>query len=239
MPRPRVGHDRKDLYNQWILMNQSDFTASAEDRSRFFWWLAEWFLGAPTAERIAALPDAGEADSESDAMDAAWQALAAETPAADDATLERLGVEFTRLFSGMQEGMGPPPPYESVWREDRLIGETTVAVIEAYARAGFADIDLAAGPQDHVSAELKFIALLALREAEAWQSDDKAGAHQRLIQQRDFLNQHLAAWAPRWADAIIEQARAPLFAALARLLKAEIEQAALELTNSTRQPALI
>jgi len=217
-------------------MTESDFTASAQDRSRFFWWLAEWFLSPPTQEQLAGLPAADTA-APVDQMDAAWQALAAAAPEADAATREQLGVEFTRLFSGMQEGMGPPPPFESVWREDRLIGESTVAVIEAYAQAGFADIDPAAGPQDHVSVELKFIALLALREAEAWQADDKAGAHRRLAQQRDFLSQHLAAWAPRWADAIVEQARAPLFAALAGLLKAGIEQAALELNDLTRQSA--
>lgn len=217
-------------------MIQNDFTASAQDRSRFFWWLAEWFLNPPTQDQIAGLPAADTA-TPADRLDAAWHALAAAAPEADAATREQLGIEFTRLFSGIQEGSAPPPPFESVWREDRLIGESTVQVIEAYAKAGFADIDSAAGPQDHVSVELKFIALLALREAEAWQADDKTGAHQRLIQQRDFLNQHLAAWAPRWADAIIEQAHAPLFAALAGLLKAGIEQAALELADLTRQSA--
>lgn len=229
-------------------MTQNDFTASAQDRSRFFWWLAEWFLNPPTQDQIAALPapddatDAAtdnttEAVAAADAIDVAWQALASAVPKTVAEGLEPLGIEFTRLFSGIQEGSAPPPPFESVWREDRLIGESTVQVIEAYAKAGFADIDLEAGPQDHVAVELKFIALLALREAEAWQADDKAGAHQRLVQQRDFLNQHLAAWAPRWADAIIEQARAPLFAALAELLKAGIEQAALELNDLTRQSA--
>lgn len=217
-------------------MTQSDFTASAQDRSRFFWWLAEWFLSPPTQDQIAGLP-APDAATPVDRLDAAWQALSAVAPEADATTREQLSVEFTRLFSGVQEGMGPPPPFESVWREDRLIGESTVQVIEAYAKSGFADIDSAAGPQDHVSVELKFIALLALREAEAWQADDKTSAHRRLIQQRDFLNQHLAAWAPRWADAIIEQSRAPLFAALAELLKAGIEQAALELNDLTRQSA--
>lgn len=217
-------------------MTESDFTASAQDRSRFFWWLAEWFLSPPTQDQIASLPTP-DTTVPVDQMDAAWYALAAATPEADTATREQLGIEFTRLFSGIQEGSAPPPPFESVWREDRLIGESTVQVIEAYAKAGFSDIDLEAGPQDHVAVELKFIALLALREAEAWQADDKTSAHRRLIQQRDFLNQHLAAWAPRWADAIIEQARAPLFAALAGLLKAGIEQAALELNDLTRQSA--
>lgn len=220
-------------------MMQSDFTASAQDRSRFFWWLAEWFLSPPNRERLATLPSAeSSANTETpdvvpDVMDQAWQALAVATPNPETVSLDALGVEFTRLLSGVQEGNGPPPPFESVWREDRLIGETTVQVIEAYAKAGFSDIDLEAGPQDHVGVELKFIAMLALREAEAWQADDQSAAQLRRTQQHDFLNQHLAAWAPRWADAIIEQTREPLFAALAGLLKIGVEQAVLELKHST------
>ncbi len=209
-------------------MTDTDLAVSAEGRSRFFWWLAEWFLGPPDSDRIASLP-APESDTPATALDAAWQTLARASPETDAATLERLGVEFTRLFSGMQEGMGPPPPFESVWREDRLIGESTVAVIEAYARAGFADIDPGAGPQDHAAVELKFMALLALREAEARRANETDKARRRLDQQRDFLGRHLTAWAPRWADAIIGQSREPLFAALAGLLKAGLDQAAAEL----------
>lgn len=210
-------------------MDQTDHAASAEDRSRFYWWLAEWFLNPPDATRLESLHDATAA-----AAAPAWQALAATRPAADAASLERLGVEFTRLFSGMQEGLGPPPPYESVWREDRLIGEATVAVIDAYTRAGFADIDPAAGPQDHLAVELKFIALLALREAEAWRAGDPAGARQRLMQQRDFLDRHLAAWAPRWADTIAAQSSEPLFVALAGLLRTALRETAEELARAQR-----
>ncbi len=214
-------------------MNQTDYAALAEDRSRFFWWLAEWFLSPPDAERIASLPDPDTAD-DSDALDIAWHTLAVAKPGADGTVLDTLGVEFTRLFSGIQEGMGPPPPFESVWREDRLIGESTVAVLDAYSRSGFAEIHPEAGPQDHLGVELKFIALLALREAEAWRADSTAGGHERLNQQRDFIKQHLAAWAPRWTDTIIAQTREPLFAALAQLVAAGLDHAGLELAELSR-----
>ncbi len=215
-------------------MTQIDHAASAEDRSRFFWWLAEWFLAPPSRDTLASLPSAMEAEPPLDAMDGAWLALANAAPDPETDSLDELGSEFTRLFSGVLESLGPPPPFESVWREDRLIGESTAQVIAAYAEAGFADIDPDAGPQDHVAVELKFLALLALREEEAWRADDKTVAQRRLIQQRDFIERHLAAWAPRWADAVIQQARLPLFAALAGLLKAGLDQAALELAELSR-----
>jgi putative dimethyl sulfoxide reductase chaperone len=216
-------------------MTQNDFTASAEDRSRFFWWLAEWFLSPPTHDQLASLPTNSTPEPPADAMDSAWLALANAASNLETTPLNELGVEFTRLISGISEGSGPPPPFESVWREDRLIGESTVAVLAEYAAAGFADIDPAAGPQDHISVELKYIALLALREAEAWQAEDTAGAQQRLAQQRNFLRVHLSAWAPRWADAVIQHAQLPLFAALADLLKAGLGQAVLELSELTRK----
>lgn len=213
-------------------MNQSDLTALAEDRSHFFWWLAEWFLSPPNQNALEGLSTTAEVEPPTVAMDHAWLALANAAPDLEHISLDEIGSEFTRLISGIQEGMGPPPPFESVWREDRLIGESTVAVIESYAQAGFADIDPEAGPQDHLAVELKFISLLALREAEARQAGDEAAAHKRLAQQRDFIHRHLAAWAPRWADAIIQQTREPLFAALAGLLKAGLDQAVAELADA-------
>lgn len=218
-------------------MTQNDFSAAAEDRSRFFWWLSEWFISPPDQEKLGSIPQAGAASQPepADALDAAWRAVSNAAPRTDQISLDPLGVEFTRLLSGVQEGLGPPPPFESVWREDRLIGESTVAVIDAYARAGFADIAPEAGPQDHISAELKFMAMLALREAEAWQAEETTAARQRLTQQQDFLASHLAAWAPCWAEAIVQQTREPLFAALAELLKAGLDQTERELSDITQQ----
>lgn len=212
-------------------MQQSDLAASAEDRSCFFWWLSEWFLNPPTQEMLSGLAGYEAVAEPADALDEAWQALACALPDPQSASVDELGAEFTRLMSGVKEGLGPPPPFESVWREDRLIGESTVAVIAAYAAAGFADIAPEAGPQDHLAVELKFMALLALREAQARRGGDTAVAEKRLEQQRDFLAQHLGAWAPRWADRVMADARMPLFAALAGLVKAGLEQARQELAE--------
>jgi TorA maturation chaperone TorD len=213
-------------------MQTSDLAASAEDRSRFFWWLAEWFLGPPQRDRLASLA-AGDAAATppQDELEAAWQALSRAVPDPDTMSLDEIGAEYTRLFSGIQEGLGPPPPFESVWREDRLMGEATVAVIEDYAQAGFADIEPEAGPQDHLAVELKFLALLALREAQAWRDGDSAGAENRQARQRDFLEKHLGVWVPPWAETIKTQARLPLFAALAALTQAALEHTRMELTE--------
>lgn len=214
-------------------MYLQDRAALAEDRSRFFWWLSEWFLHPPTRDMLAGLAMETELDP-ADVLDEAWLEL--RRAAGDPATLDRdeLGAEYTRLLGGILEGMGPPPPYESVWRGDQLLGDTTLAVINAYAKAGFADIAPEAGPQDHIAVELKFLALCALREAGAWRAGDAKAAQQRLIQQRAFIEQHLGVWARHWADEIARQARLPLYAALAALLKAGLDQTIHELEGLER-----
>jgi TorA maturation chaperone TorD len=223
-------------------MEEFDLAASAEDRSRFFWWLAEWWLSPPDQDRLAGLAALADNATETppaataDPLEAAWRALAAAPCGSGAGEPENLGAEFTRLFAGVQEGLGPPPPYESVWREDRLLGDSTLAAIEAYAKAGFADIDPAAGPQDHLGVELKFMALLALREAEARRAGDGAAAARRLDQQTAFLADHLGAWAPRWAEAIRRQAHLPLYGALAGLLTAGLDQARAELAATAGSP---
>lgn len=213
-------------------MNQCDYTALAEDRSRFFWWLATWFLSPPNHDSLATLPTTVEDAMPADALDGAWLAVARAATDPATASLDEVGSEYARLFGGIHQDAAPPPPYESVWREDRLIGESTVAVIASYARAGFADIDPDAGPQDHIAVELKFIALLALREAEARNANDDAEARRRLTQQREFIDSHLTVWAPRWANAVAEASRAPLYAALAGLVTAGIEQTRAELAQA-------
>ena len=83
-------------------MHESDLAASAEDRSRFFWWLAEWFLSPPTRDRLAGLA-ADDADAApADALGLAWRALAHSMPDPESASLDELGAEFTRLMSGVQ-----------------------------------------------------------------------------------------------------------------------------------------
>jgi TorA maturation chaperone TorD/NAD-dependent dihydropyrimidine dehydrogenase PreA subunit len=107
--------------------------------------------------------------------------------------------EFTRLF------LGPGRPvahlYESVYREGRTMGETTLDVRRRLVEEG-----LAPNSQrlpDHVSIELAFVAHLAAREALAWDGGDGAEAWRRLQQQESFLREHLCAWLPQFCHRIL------------------------------------
>lgn len=203
-------------------MNEEDISAAAEDRGRFYWWLAEWVLGMPSVTQLNGLRkmQTGLGLADSDLSGVLDDMITAARDVPDEAWETRLGTEYTRLFGGLMQESGPPPPFESVWREDRLMGDSTLAVIETYQAAGFADIDPTAGPQDHLGVELKFLSLMAFREHEAWRAADAAVARSRLEQQRAFLDQHALPWVPRWAARVEQDAREPLYRHLARLIPA-------------------
>ncbi len=137
---------------------------------------------------------------------------------------EQLGqaasIEFTRLFRGVTQHYSPPPPYESVYREEggRVFGELTVDVHQEYRRFGF---DLTTGlenePPDHISFELEFMHLLCRQEAEAWERDDEDEALRLCHAERDFLTEHLLAWLPGFCNVVREHDQLRLFSPLADL----------------------
>lgn len=203
-------------------MSFDEFAAAAESRSRFYWWLAGWLLEVPT---YAALQSVRKMEGFDDLLAPELVlplrnlVAAARTVSAGERET-RLGAEYTYLFGGLSRDAAPPPPFESVWREDRLVGEATLAVLDAYQQAGFAEIDLTAGPQDHLAVELKFMSLLVLREQEAWLAANRNAADTRMIQQRDFLDRHPLIWVPQWVARIVRDSREPFYRHLAELIGA-------------------
>ncbi len=189
----------------------------AQTRSKNYWFLAQFFLQRPDAQFIAGLQQAFEGIAP-DTDDATMQQLIHATDELamrdDSIAIEK---EYTRLLRGLEEGYGPPPHYESVYRENRLVGDTTADVIRCYQQAGFGDIDPDAGPQDHIGVELKFMSLLCLQEYQAWQNHDAALAYEKMQLQQSFLQQHLMAWMPDFCQQLIEQSQHDFYTAIGRL----------------------
>lgn len=197
---------------------------AAHERSQGFWLLADLVLNGPRSATWAILREEGGEYAEFPSE--AWAEFVDTVNRLGDAAGNTLAVEHTRLFAGLSEGSGPHPPFESSWHKGQAPGEVLALVTRTYAEAGFADIDLSAGPQDHLSVELKFMALLARREAEAWAAGEQEHAVDRQQQQRNFLERHLLSWVPRWADVLAQHTQEKVYWALARLLLVELNRAA-------------
>ena len=107
--------------------------------------------------------------------------------------------EFTRLFLG--PGRPVAYPFESVYREGRTMGDTTLDVRRRLAGEG-----LAPGDQtlpDHVGIELAFMAHLVSREGLAWDDGDGDRARDCLSRQESFLHDHLVTWLPQFCHRVL------------------------------------
>lgn len=131
--------------------------------------------------------------------------------------LQDLLVDYTRLF------MGPPAalarPYGSVWLgcEPRVMDASTLAVVELYRSAGFGvDEDLREAP-DHIALELEFLYLLTFHCNEAARAGDAEALARWEGLRSTFLNEHLGAWAGRFAQAVQANAATAFYRELAGL----------------------
>lgn len=124
--------------------------------------------------------------------------------------LDQLQGEYTGLFINNHPQL-PCPPYESAYREGRLLGNATAAVTGLYQQWG---VEIHDEMADHVVAELEFMAFLAGLPQEA----------EVLAAQQGFLHDHLLAWLPRFAADVQQHTRLSFYRALAHLLAAFLDR---------------
>ncbi|WP_309492422.1 molecular chaperone TorD family protein [Candidatus Hecatella orcuttiae] len=136
---------------------------------------------------------------------------------------ESLAVEYTRLFRGIKPSYGPPPPYESVYREGTVWGESAAQVLRTYRQFGLGLQDEFRGePPDHIGFELDFMRLLCGREAEAWKNRNRKEVLRCLRLEEGFLNEHLTAWVYDFCDKVVEQDALGFYRGIAKITKSFI-----------------
>ena len=202
-------------------MTRDELVGIARRRAATYWLLSRLVLEPPTR----ALLDELRATLSSSALDAGEplatevQALVREIDAVSGAPAElALRVEHARLWGGLSQGYGPPPPFESVIREQRLPGDASTTVAALYEATGIAAEIEDAGPADYLASELRFIALCAMREAESWMGARDAEALEWQDRQREFLDEHLLAWAPVHCSSVADMARTEYHRSVANLV---------------------
>ena len=85
-------------------------------------------------------------------------------------------------------------------------------------REGFSELP------DHLGVELELMALLCRKTAAALEKGDRQKAAHFVSRQRSFLEDHLLKWGPGCLDKVQKKGRTPLYACLADLLKAFLEE---------------
>jgi TorA maturation chaperone TorD len=130
-----------------------------------------------------------------------------------------LAVEQTRLFRGISPKYGPPPPYEAVYREGRVMGESTQEVLRKYSKAGVHISDERSELPDQAGVELGFMQFLCEEEFKARKSNRVNDVTEYLTKEKEFINEHIAKWIPAFCDKVIIQAKVDFYLAIAKITK--------------------
>ena len=172
-----------------------------EEQALAYHFLGRCFYEAPRARWLAAF--AGDRLFESwpfpsrDDRTAAGLALLTEFCGTwDPAQLDALTWDFNRLFVGPGEMLATP--WESVYRSRTKLTfqESTLQVRELYERFGVQAPAIHREPDDHLGLELAFVATLSDLAARAAAAADARQLTKCFETQKDFLQDHLLAWAP-------------------------------------------
>jgi TorA maturation chaperone TorD len=134
----------------------------------------------------------------------------------DDDRLAMIEEDNTVLFIGPE---APIPMWESVWTtEERLLfADCTTAVEQDFNRFGFECPGAGREPSDHLAYELAFIAALLARAADHARSRETDAARRHVEAAAQFLDQHLARWAPACLAEVAEHARSDFYRGVALL----------------------
>jgi TorA maturation chaperone TorD len=123
-------------------------------------------------------------------------------------------------------------PYESVYRDERQVGDKVVrgllagssalAIKQLYREAG-ADVseDFKDFP-DHIGLELACMQFLCEEEARAWEQLDVDKAQQMRGFQKRLLHEHLSQWVPALCAKIREKASGPFYRGVAGMAEASL-----------------
>lgn len=131
----------------------------------------------------------------------------------DDIVLlqKELTWEYNRLFVGPYHL--PTPPYESVYRsvDGLMMQDTTIEVRKKYLAAGLQVMELNRNPDDHIGLELEYMYFQCDKGLGAIEKSQVSELRECILQQLDFLENHLLQWAPTLCQDISVQTRQPFF----------------------------
>jgi putative dimethyl sulfoxide reductase chaperone len=125
--------------------------------------------------------------------------------------------DYTRMFFASKPRIAYL--FESVYREGRLLQESTFDIARLYREAGLVLNEDFALPPDHIAVELEFLSFLFFKEIQglAERKEDTVEYARELRQM--LLDQHLKQFALNIAERLGQHARCPLYQTTALVLR--------------------
>ena len=130
---------------------------------------------------------------------------------------ETMEVEYLRLFVN-DFPTAWASPYESFYREGRIMGQAAQDCLTLYRAQGLA-LSEGADLADHIVTQLEYLHFLCLMETQALEKGDHALCRDLRSKQREFYRDHLMHWVPKFCDRITEHSRVEFYRVMSRLLK--------------------
>lgn len=135
--------------------------------------------------------------------------------------LLELQKEYTRLCHASKPRL--LPLFESVYREGKLLQESTVEVARLYYGAGLKlDKDFSL-PPDHISLELEFMAYLCSQEIEAIREKDSFVLDKAKKLQQKMLTEHLQFFVSEFAQRLQKHASSEFYKVTGRYMENYID----------------
>lgn len=155
-----------------------------------------------------------------DRVDEGYRLIARYLSGLHSGSLELLAQDYTRCFVG--EGLdlfSAAYPYESVHTSSkRLLMQSALdEVVAIMDSEGVAKRGEWKETEDHIACELEFMQALSRRTAKALESGDEDEAARLLEVQRNFHDDHLAAWVPLLTAELRKFAQTDFYRGLAEL----------------------
>jgi len=132
--------------------------------------------------------------------------LIAAASGGDESTVERLSVEYSRLFNAHNRIYS----HASCWlgERPRLMGEPWREVLDFYHREGLVPREENIWLADHVGTQIYFASVLSGRVAQAGSARDVRKTLEVLV---EYLKTHVMTWVPRFFDKVAGDPRADFY----------------------------
>jgi TorA maturation chaperone TorD len=182
-----------------------DYAELALGRSNFYFFLSSVFLKPPTTDIIKMLTELTNSPAFSSFESKQTADFLSRMGIINNEALKNLVHEYHDLFKVPLSKY--VAPYESVYRDGHLNGQSAIDVKKIYHRLGFQIPREYHELPDYIGIELAFMAILCKEEHKAWKEKNVKLARSLWEIEEKFLNEHITCWLSKLCNTICEKTK--------------------------------
>lgn len=154
-------------------------------------------------------------------------------------SVTELAVDYLRTFFGHgYNGHAAAYPFESVYTSEKrlLMQDTRDEILVLYRAAGLAKQESWKEGEDHIALELEYMQILCTRTCKALEEGREDDAYNLVVRQKNFMDDHLGAWAPLLCEQMHHFSHTDFYKGLACMTEGFLETDAALMENLLGEP---